>query len=226
MELLLVVLALPVALLLLALVARMWEPRLVWPYVSVDGGVSQATNYMARTSAAARALGFSPEGVFRDGKGRLYRVRYELWSAPQRDVLLLVGGGTVAGIPVDGSWLFTRLGDGRCIASIDTEAGREHDLTGLIHETVYPRTTLDALLDRHRQAVAACAVPPVPYSDPVSDHRDLLRRRVHALVSSGHATFRGGADQVWRYTAKGALAATLGSYWRGVAQGVAAKVRR
>jgi hypothetical protein len=137
----------------------MWETRLVWPYVAADAATAPATAYLTTTAESARELGFAPLGVFRDGKGKLYRIRYELWSAPEADVLLLIGGGTVAGMPVDGSWLFTRLANGQCIVSIDNEAGREHDLTGMIHETLYPRTTLAALVASHRAAVSAARLP-------------------------------------------------------------------
>ena len=223
MEWLLIVLAAPFALLLAAVVARMWEKRLVWPYVPADAVTIQATSYTRTTAEEAEGLGFAQLGVFRDGKGRIYRIRYELWGAPRGDVLLLVGGGGIGGIPVDGSWLFTRLSNGGCIASIDNEAGREHDLTGLIHESVYPRRTLEALLASHRQAVAAAGAPAVPYSDPLSDHRELLSRRIRALVNDGYASFCGQSHERWRYTARGAVAATLSSYWRGVSEGLRQK---
>jgi hypothetical protein len=63
----------------------------------------------------------------------------------------------------------------------------------------------------------------LPYSDAVSEHRDLLTRRIRALVDRGLAAFYGHANDRWRYTARGAVLATATSYWRGVSQGLRPK---
>lgn len=223
---LLIGLAVSFALLLAAIVARMAEKRLVWPYVAADEGSTRATSYLTKTATAAEALGFLRLGVFRDGKGRIYKIRYELWCAPHGEALLLMGGGSVGGIPLDGSWVFTRLVNGRCILSIDNEAGREHDPTGLIEETVYPKRSLDALLAWHREAVARAATPALPYADAVAEHRDLLNRRIRALVDGGHAAFSGAGQERWRYTAKGAVVATFSGYWRGLWEALRGLTRR
>ena len=122
MAVLLFIVALPFLFLVAAIVVRVWEKRLVWPYVPADAATIPATGYMAAATSAATSLGFVPCGVFRDGKGPLYRIRYELWLAAERDALLLVGGGRMAGIAIDGSSLFTRLSNGRCLATLDNEA--------------------------------------------------------------------------------------------------------
>jgi hypothetical protein len=215
MPMLLLAFSLPLALLLLAIAARMWERRLVWPYVPDDGKVP-ATRYTTAAAGAAQGLGFTPLGAFRDGKGRMYRIRYELWIAPGRDALLLVGGGSLAGIPVDGSWLFTRLGNGRCLATLDDEKGSEYDLAGLTQEAVHSGVPLAALLDAHRQRVASAEAPGLPYADAVADHREMLSRRIHSLVQRGYATFCGEAGEGWRYTANGALVVTFRSYGAGL----------
>ena len=219
MPLALLAFTVPLVLLLAAIAARLWERRLIWPYVPADGS-TVATRYTASATAAAEALGFTPHGVFRDGKGRIYRIRYELWLSRERDALLLIGGGSLAGIPVDGSWLFTRLSNGKCLTTLDDERGSEYDLAGLAQEAVYSGVPLEALLDSHRRRVASAEAPALPYSDPVSDHREMLSRRISTLAQRGYATFCGETGEGWRYTAKGALVATFASYWAGLRRGL------
>jgi hypothetical protein len=214
-SLLLFIVALPLALLLVAVVLRMWEKRLVWPYVPAENASTPATSYMTAAASAAQSLGFAPCGVFRDGKGAMYKIRYDLWLTQERDALLLVGGGTMAGIPVDGSWLFSRLSNGRCLATLDNEAGSEYDLAGLIQEAVHPRASLEKLLYAHRSAVAVAEAPALPYSDPAGEHRELLTRRIRHLVNKGYAVLS-ETGEWWRYSPKGAVVATLASYWAGM----------
>ena len=223
MAVLLFIVALPFLFLVAAIVVRVWEKRLVWPYVPADATTIPATGYMAAATSAATSLGFVPCGVFRDGKGPLYRIRYELWLAAERDALLLVGGGRMAGIAIDGSWLFTRLSNGRCLATLDNEACSEYDLAGLIQEAVHPRVPLETLLQLHRRAVSAADAPGLPYTDALAEHRELLSRRIRHLVDKGYASFSGETGDWWRYSPKGALVATLASYWAGVRRGLGRK---
>jgi hypothetical protein len=221
-SLLLFVVGLPLVFLVVAVGLRVWEKRLVWPYVPADSASTPATSYMTAAASAAQSLGFVLCGVFRDGKGPMYKIRYDLWLAEQRDALLVVGGGRMAGIPVDGSWLFTRLSNGRCLATLDTEAGSEYDLAGLIQEAVYPRAPLEQLLHAHRGAVGAADAPALPYSDAAAEHRELLSRRIRHLVDRGYAVL-GETGESWRYSPKGAVVATLASYWAGVRRGLRRK---
>jgi hypothetical protein len=217
------VLAIPSFFLLFALGAKIWERRLVWPYAPADVATSP-TRYTTAASAAAGSLGFTAYGVYKDAKGALYRIRYELWLAPERDVLLLIGGGTLAGIPVNASWLFTRLGDGRCLATLDEQNGAEYDLAGLVDESVCPRMTLPQLLAAHRGRVFGSSVPALPYSDPVNDHRELLVRKVATLVQRGYASYWGDGGEGWRYTPLGALVSTGSSFTVGLTRGLKRQV--
>jgi hypothetical protein len=208
--------ALPVLLLVFALLARVWEKRLVWPYAS--GDEPPRTSRMSTSAGDAETLGFRRVSVGRDAKGRIYRIRYEFWLPPEHDSLLLIGGGSLAGMPVDGSWLFTRLSNGRCLVSVDDLRGSEYDLTGLSEEAIYPGVPLRVLLDRHRARIAAAAAPPLPYGerDPASDHRAFLTQRIQSLVQAGFATWHDPSQDAWRYTAKGALQGTIRSYATGL----------
>jgi hypothetical protein len=211
------ILAVPALFVALALLARIWERRLTWPYDDREEPPAP-TSRMASSAGRARALGFRSVAVARDGKGRRYRIRYEFWLPPERDALLLIGGGSIAGLAVEGNWLFTRLSDGTCLVSLDDLRGSEHDLTGLSKEAVHPGLDLRVLLERHRRRVAAAPALPLPYraDDPTSDHREFVTRRIETLVRGGHAAWIDPAQSAWRYTVKGALLGTLRSYLTGL----------
>jgi hypothetical protein len=118
-------------------------------------------------------------------------------------------------MPIDATWIFTRLGDGRYLVTVDNAKASEYDLTGLRAEALYPAAGLRVLLDRHRQRVAAAAGLALPFSaqDPMADHRDLIGRRVELLVQRGYAQFVDRNRGVWRYTARGAMRLALGLNW-------------
>jgi len=208
--------AIPVLLLAFALLARMWEKRLVWPYAL--GDEPPQTSRMSTSVGAAGTLGFRRVSVGRDAKGSMYRIRYEFWLPPEHDSLLLIGGGSLAGMAVDGNWLFTRLSNGRCLVSVDDLRGSEYDLTGLSDEAIHPGVSLRELLDRHRARIAAAEAPPLPYGDrdPTSEHRAFLTHRVQSLVQRGFAAWLDPSQSAWRYTAKGALLGTIRSYSAGL----------
>jgi hypothetical protein len=199
----------------LTTLVSMWEKRLIWPFAPLDEPF-EPTPYTAQTAALARAMGFERIGVCRDPRGGMYRVRYEFWLPPEGDALLLIGGGRLAAIPVDGSWLFTRLGDGRCLVTIDNQKASEYDLAGLRQEMLCPGLGLRALVEQHRRRAAAAQALALPFSrqDPLSEHRDMMGRRVDLLVQRGHATYLDRNAGVWRYTARGAMRLALAGHLR------------
>jgi len=121
----------------------------------------------------------------------------------------------MAAIPVDATWIFTRLGDGRYLLTFDDQKASEYDLSGLRSEVLCPKAGLRALLEQHRRRAAAAQGLALPYSprDPLSDHREMLARRVDLLVQRGHAQFVDRTAGVWRYTARGAMQLALGGHW-------------
>jgi hypothetical protein len=220
-----------------------WEKRLVWPYAyaeeaeslpadrplaaenpyaspqTVEGsGSVAATDYALLAKRAAVGLGFESLGVFRDAKGRMYRVRYDFVLSPERDVLAVIGGGVIGVLRVRGTWLYTRLADGRCLLTIDRQSASEIDLAALTDEALVRWVGFGGLLDRHRRRVAAAPVAAVPYSkeDPLGDLRAFRIQWVGRLETLGFVKFLEPTRTTWRYTVKGALAWTIRAYLRGI----------
>jgi hypothetical protein len=157
-------------------------------------------------SAAARDLGFKFLGTHRDAKGERYRVRYDFWIAPERDVLVNAGCGTIMGIAVDARWLYTRLQDGRLVVTVTDQSASEYDLSGQRIEAVVSAVTFEQLLAAHRLRVSRQFSPVLPYGpDPLKDHRTNVTQRVESLVRSGYAKHLDPGQEKWSYTLLGAL---------------------
>jgi hypothetical protein len=228
---LLVVAPLAVAL-IPTVMAALWERRLVWPYVPLaergerrqldasitanpaalrrppaEESVLVPTEEAARANAAAEDLGFEPLGAFRDGKGHIYRIRYDFWLGPDHEILALISSGTLMHIPVRSIWLFTRLADGRCLTTVNSQTASEFDMAGMTLEAVLPGVSFDMLVAHHRGRIETAPAPAVPYAHdhPLRDHLEFRWRRIDRLEERGLVWFLDGEQSAWRYTFKGAL---------------------
>ncbi len=230
------ILALPVFLVVLTIVVGLFEKRLVWPYVPIGGSRtphagSEAvvtdhdepseldssipiTEHFRTANLTAERSGFTLLGAFRDGKGKIYRLRYNFWLSPDRVVLALVSTGTLAGIPMSITRFFTRLLDGRCLVSLDELRGRDSDLSGLLVQEVLTGSEFLELLDWHCQRVVIAHQPTVPYSenDPLGDHRAFRSLQAERLVERGLARFLDGERTVWKYTPRAATLIAIRPY--------------
>jgi hypothetical protein len=171
--------------------AGLWEKRLVWPYVSEVGFETEAEPdrsnpyappvtrdpmavgpYASAVCQQAEQLGFRPIGHRFDGKGKLYKIRYDFWLAPDRIVLAMIGG-KLAGITLEATWLYTRLGNGHCVVTLDEPKGGDSDMSGMTEQFVLARADFAELLGRRRERIAAADSPVLPFSadDPLADLR-------------------------------------------------------
>lgn len=225
----------------------LWEKRLVWPYVPLDPAAfgiravefdaanpyaatastmdevqPPLTPYAARAAEGALSMGFVPVGSFRDGKGAMYRIRYEFYLSPERAVLALVGGGAIAAIPLNGTWLFTLLADGRCLRTVDNQTCSEADLSGLTDEALIAGVEFEELVARHRGRLAASFTRTVPYDerDPLEDHREYSVRRADRLYERGLIRFLDFERNWWRYGMRGAVVWALRAHFRGLRRAV------
>jgi len=166
-----------------------------------------ATEYTEFTNRNALRSGFTPLGSFYHAKTKLYRVRYNAWLSPDRVVLAWVGGGTVASILLNATWLFTRLRDGRCLLTIDDPKAGDSDLSGLTDQAVVRNADFEELLAKHRQRVESATEPAEPYSnnDPIGDHRAFLAFRTERLEERGLVRFLDAERTSWKYGVVGAI---------------------
>jgi hypothetical protein len=221
-----------------AFIAALFETRMVWPYqresefvkprvTSAESAANpyttpaaqtlvEVTPYGDATCQRLQAMGFSYRGVHYDRRRGIYKLRYDFWLSPDQQVLAMVGGGTLAGIPLTGTSLYTRLDDGRCLVTIDEPKSQDSDPSGLTLQKVATHVDLEELLKQHRQRLTESGDAAVPYSDqhPLQDHRAYRTRRVELLIERGLARFLSEEQNAWRYTLKGACTAVSSLYTR------------
>ncbi|MES2464177.1 MAG: hypothetical protein V4671_26745 [Armatimonadota bacterium] len=202
--------------------AYAWEKRLVWPYVpeslASPSQIPPPNSYANKAAAAAAAAGFGHWGTFADGKGKLYRVRYEFFRSPSGDALALVGTGTVAGMALQATWVYSLLEDGRCFITFDHQNGAEADLTGTTEDALIAGASFGNLLQTHRQrvAVASCGIELFGEVDPLVAFRQYKQRRLQLLIARGYAAYIDRENNAWRYTLKGAMIMSYNQYFTGL----------
>lgn len=121
--------------------AALWERRPVMPYVlPAVGSEFEPTMTAASENSAAEHLGFAHDATAHDGKGRLYRVRYDFWISQDCCTLAVIGGGSIASIPVDAVWLWSRTVSGEILCT--TNAIGEQDISGIVQQETWPAKAL------------------------------------------------------------------------------------
>lgn len=204
------------------------ERRLVWPYVPAADVPPERcpppTPYAQAASEAAAAAGFTWLGPFADGKGKLYRLRYDFYLSPEQNVVALVGTGAMASVPVQNIWLFTLLADGHCLVTVDQPTGSETDLAGLSEEALITGRGFAGQLAAHQVRLAATDRPIIPFAgpDPLAAFRAYRQARITRLVALGYAGFLDPNREAWRYSPKGAATLAFRQYFKGLRRGIVA----
>jgi hypothetical protein len=214
---------------ILGFLAAVFEKRMVWPYAPLeavnrrfpngtrDGDNPFAppgsadpvpqTDYSVFNNREASRCGFSLLGSFFDAKSKLYRIRYDFWLSGDRVVLTVIGGGTLAAIPLDATWFITRIGDGRCLFTVDEPKAADSDPSGLTHQEIRTNADFHELLTRHLERVAASLHPAEPYSPTAAleEHRQFRQARTDLLQARGLARFLDPERNGWKYNIQGAF---------------------
>jgi hypothetical protein len=220
--------------------AALFEKRMVWPYQAASEFQNEQataresattsnpyappskqdrvpiTSYSQATCLRLESLGWSYHNVFYDRRRGLYKLRYDFWLSPDRLVLALVGGGTLAGIPVAGSSLFTRLADGHCLLTIDEPKSQDSDPSGLTLQKIVTHADLEELIAQHRGRFTESESSGSPYSarTPLDDHRAFRTRRADVLIDAGLGRYVDEERNGWKYTLRGAWTAVSSMYMR------------
>jgi hypothetical protein len=184
-------------------VACLWEKRPIQPYyVPAEDDEYEPSAVAERANEDAEKIGYEYGGLCHDGKGKLYRVRYDFWIDPDDLTIAVVGSGTIAKIPVNGVWLWSRLADGRILCTTN-EIG-EQDISGAVEQQTWPGFRLKALDEKHERRLTD-DVEPFPSDTPMAGYFDILRRKADTLVAKGYARYLDDEQTVWRYTLPGAV---------------------
>lgn len=202
------------------------EKRLVWPYVpekdAPPASLPVMNTYATVAASAATEAGFSWLGTFADGKGKLYHLRYDFFLSPTRDVLAIVGTGTMASVPMQTTWLSTLLADGKCLVTVDHQNGVETDLAGIAESALAEGLGFFALVNAHRArvALASGSVQPFSEADPLGNLKSYRQNRTERLCALGYASFLSADKNSWRYSIKGAFVLAFRQYFTGLRRAI------
>jgi hypothetical protein len=192
--------------------ACLWEKRPVQPYYVPAPGEEYAPSSVAeRENRDAEKLGYRHGGLCHDGKGTLYRVRYDFWIAPDDSTIAEVGSGTVAGIAVNAVWLWSRLAEGLILYTTNEAGGQ--DISGSVDQQTWPGTRLRELVEKHQRRLRGLIVDPVPAANPLAALFDMRRAKFAALVARGYGYYVDDEQTACRYTLKGAIVFYFVSAW-------------
>ncbi len=225
MGLLFILATMALCLVFITLVAAL-EKRMLWPYVAPDTLAPEffplPNSYAHTIAAAAGEAGFTWLGAYAHGAGKLYKVRYDFYLAPERDVLALVGTGALASIAVQTTSLITLLEDGRSLVTVDHQNGIETDLAGLALDALVVGLGFAGQLAAHRTRLLSIASPAMLMDgpDPLAALLAFRQRRVDRMVALGYAGYLDTERAWWRYSPKGAAQLAFRQYFKGLYRAV------
>jgi hypothetical protein len=192
--------------------ASLWEKRPIQPYyVPAAGEEYEPSSVAATANRQAAAVGFRHVVACHDGKGKLYRVRYDFWVDPNNAIFAVIGSGTIAKMAVNGASLYSRMADGRVVTT--TNYAGEQDISGIEEQVTWPQMPFGALYVKHTERFNEIAVEPFKSESALAEYFDIRRYKADALVARGYAYYLDGDRKVWRYNLKGAMAFYFTSTW-------------
>jgi hypothetical protein len=170
-----------------------------------EGDILQQSDYTKAMNKAAEELGFTFCSWFRHSRGGIYKATVTTWISPDSLIMLVVGGGKIAGINLKTTFLYSKSSNGYVLVTAD-EAG-EYDLSGVFDKQVLWNANLNELYDLHLSRLEIWDEPLEPFdgSSVLQEYEVLQKRRVQMLVDMGLARYLDFDQNQWRYTIKGAI---------------------
>lgn len=189
---------------LLVVGACLWEKHPVIPYyVPEEGEEYDESGKATHANDVAEELEYTHLAVLHDAK-KLLRVRYDVWLSPDRAVIAVVGCGTVAKVPVNAIWFYSRPTGEKMLATTN-EIG-DQDISGAIAQQTWPGSGFEALATKHDRRLEDVTFDPFPKTGPMEMYFGaILRQKADTLVAKGYAKYIDADEAVWKYTLKGAL---------------------
>lgn len=170
-----------------------------------DGEPLADSRYFTAMNDSAKHLGFIPAGVFvQNRSSRIHRAQVALWVSPERDILLQIGGGKTAGVPIKRTILYSILSTNQIIQTQD-DAGTV-DLSGLTDQRLILRADLDELLSCHSDRLASRIEQKQIFSTETafSDWQSIKRMKAEQMARMGFVQFLNQEHTIYRHTPKGA----------------------
>ena len=161
--------------------------------------------------------GFKCCGWFHQYRSKLCCCTATMWISEDALILLVVGGGRVAGIKHRTTYLYSKPFDAPVLVTSDNSG--EKDLSGMTDKQYLLNADLAELCDLHKQRMESCdgLFEHFNASSPLKEFESIQRRSTQELVDYGLAKYLDFAQNEWRYTLKGAVAYYFRG-WRTISQ--------
>ncbi|GMV90559.1 MAG: hypothetical protein AMXMBFR82_03370 [Candidatus Hydrogenedentota bacterium] len=219
-----VFIVLPIVLVLgIAVVGRL-EKRLVWPYGPMQERppYPDASGYSIRWVREALQLGFVFLGWAPDAKGEKYKLTYGLLVSPERDCFVIVGVGTIMGISMRGTWIYSVDRDGRAIYTTDNQSAIEVDVTRLWKSRLVRAKSFTDLLQRHREMLRFSGFDAYRFTpgQEIAEFHRARQAHYEYLAKRGLIAYTDDTATCWQYTMWGALKFAALNYTIGMVRAV------
>lgn len=195
---------------LLIMITARFEKRHIRSWIRMPPGAKPEPNaYYYLRNEQASAAGFTPCGPYEHAKGGMYKLNSLLWLSPDRTILAVVGWGTIANLPSDRTFLYSRFGKEKVLVTNDNYG--ERDMSGTTEYQTINKGQFSELLDRHLLRLSECAQElgrkPDAFTaeDPMNDYESILTARADRLEELSLAAYADPGRTIWHYTTRGAL---------------------
>jgi hypothetical protein len=210
------------------------EARLVWPYKTIFDSKEAYRNisqfnqsYIASARNEFKNNGFIIVGLCSDAKGGQYNLTYEFYLSQDGSILAILGYGTIFVFKLSGTWLISKIEDGRCLVTIDNQPASDIDISGQWREQLHLRPGVGKLIDHHRTWITQYMAQPRAFSEEnaLKEYEQCRRKKYEFLHSLGYIRFLDAEREKWKYTIKGAFKFTIIAFFKGLARGMYYKLQ-
>jgi len=200
-----------------------WEKRMVWPYGAPEPAPrwGDPTAYGYRQVSEAISRGFMLSGWCPDLKGEMYKLSYALLASQDHYFVVIVGVGSMAGMQLQSTWIYSRAADKKLYYTVDHQNGVEIDISGNVRCQLASMRAFTAQLDRHIDWLRSTNIEIQPF-DPGNEiecFRELRSARFDDMLKRGLIRFD-STQTWWRYTLLGAMKSAAMNYTVGLARAV------
>lgn len=171
----------------------------------VAPGLEEQSPYTRAMNQMAKQLGFVNEQWFVQNIGGPYKGTATMWRSPDASTILIVSGGTVAGVRLKKTILLSKVVGGPVLFTRD-ETGTL-DLSGFFEHEFLLNADLGELWELHQRRIKERGgrVERFRGASPLADYEALEQQRVDILVEQGLAYYVSGGQRQWRYSIRGAM---------------------
>ncbi len=165
---------------------------------------ARINTYTRDMNQAARDGNYTLLGWREQERQGVYSCTVTAWLAPDHRTFAWVGGGKIAGVDFNKTYMISRMNDGTYCQTCDHFTTK--DVSELIVTDTVIKATFEELAEFHEQRLERHPEAAVTLSESraLSEFEQLDRKMVNRLVGFGLAEFVDATQRTWRFSWRGA----------------------